>query len=60
MPKITNWKTTLAGLGSVLTALGDFLTATYDGDPVTNPNWMLIGTALTVGIGLIFAKDSNK
>lgn len=54
-----SWKTTAAGTGSVLLALGMFLTSSFDNDPSTMPNWAIIVPAIISGIGLIFAKDHN-
>jgi len=56
-----NSKTTLAGIGAILVAVGTALKATFDGDPATNFDITATVTALSAGIGLILAKDaSNK
>jgi uncharacterized membrane protein YhhN len=54
---MTNWKTTAAGIGAFLTALGTAISATFDNDPTTDPNWAIVATALFFAVGLFFAKD---
>lgn len=46
-----NWKTTLAGIASIIGAVSLFIN-----DPSKTVEAV---TALTVGFGLLFAKDSN-
>lgn len=55
--KMTNWKTTLAGIGAFLTALGTAISSAFDNDPTTSANWGLVGAAFFVLVGLFFAKD---
>jgi hypothetical protein len=55
-----NWKTTLAGVGSILVAVGGALKALFDGDPNTNMDIAATIAAITVGVGLIMAKDAEK
>lgn len=55
-----NPKTSIAGIGALLIAVGGALTALFDGDPITNPDWTAVVAAATVAVGLIFARDSNK
>jgi hypothetical protein len=56
-----NRKTTLAGIGAILVAVGGALKALFDGDPSTTFDLVTTITALSVGVGLILAKDaSNK
>jgi hypothetical protein len=55
---LLNWKTTAAGIAMIL---GVLLVPLTDGDPETNVrvgNDQLL--AILAGIGLIFARDSNK
>lgn len=54
-----NWKTTLFGIGVLLTAIGTSLTALFDGDPETTLNFESIVAALA-GLGLLVAKDGDK
>jgi hypothetical protein len=54
-----NTKTTLAGVGAILVALGGALKAYFDGDPTTNVDITATITAVSAGIGLILAKDAQ-
>lgn len=55
-----NTKTTLAGVGAILVAVGGALRAAFDGDPTTNVDIASTIAAMTAGIGLIWAKDADK
>ena len=55
-----NTKTTLAGIGAILVAVGGALRAAFDGDPTTNLDIAATIAAVTAGIGLILAKDADK
>lgn len=55
-----SWKTTATGVCTVLVALGTAIKALTDGDPATTPNIEVTITAITAGLGLIFARDNNK
>jgi hypothetical protein len=56
-----NSKTTLAGIGVILVAVGTALKALFDGDPATTFDLTTTITAVSAGVGLILAKDaSNK
>ena len=55
-----NWKTTLAGVGAILIAVGGALKSVFDGDPSTNLDIAATIAAVTAGIGLILAKDANE
>ncbi len=52
----TNWKTSAAGIGMILGALGDIAHNISVGTPV---NFSVSLTAIVAGIGLLAAKDSN-
>jgi hypothetical protein len=54
-----NIKTTLAGLGVILVAVGTALKAIFDGDPTTNVDLAQTIAQVTIGIGLIAAKDAK-
>ena len=54
-----SWKTTAAGVGAILTALGAILTAYFDGDPATTPDYAALVAAMIAGIGLLAARDNN-
>ena len=55
-----SWKTTLAGLGVLFSALGAALQAQFDGDPATVPDWAVVVTALFAAVGLLVARDNDK
>lgn len=55
-----NVQTTMFGIGSILTGIGSFLTAVFDNDVATEPNWTAIISAVILGIGLIRAQDAAK
>jgi hypothetical protein len=54
-----SWKTTMAGVAAILTALGSALTAIFDGNPSTNVEIATTVSAIMAGIGLIMARDNN-
>lgn len=54
-----NTKTTLAGVGAVLIAIGGALKAAFDGDPATTVDITATIAAVSAGIGLIWAKDAE-
>ena len=58
--KIKNTKTTLAGVGAILVAVGGALRAAFDNDPTTNLDIAATIAAVTAGIGLILAKDASE
>ena len=55
-----NTKTTLAGIGAILVAVGGALKAVFDGDASTNVDIASTVAAITAGFGLIMAKDAEK
>lgn len=55
-----NTKTTLAGIGAILIAVGGALKAIFDGDASTNVDLAATIAAASAGIGLIMAKDAEK
>jgi hypothetical protein len=55
-----NTKTTLAGIGAILVAVGGALKAIFDGDASTNVDIASTVAAITAGFGLIMAKDAEK
>ena len=52
-----NWKTTGAGIGAILVAIGSVLTSISDSLPV---DYTTAIAAILAGIGLIVAKDATK
>lgn len=57
---MNNKNTTIAGIGSILVAVGAVLTAMFDGDATTAPDFASAAAAVIAGLGLIFAKDAKK
>jgi len=56
---VKSWKTTTAGVGAILVALGSAMTAMFDADPLTVPDWGAVVAAIIAGIGLITARDND-
>jgi hypothetical protein len=54
----TSWKTSLAGVATILIALGTLIKAGSDGT-ITTAQITGFATAITAGIGLIKARDSG-
>lgn len=54
-----SWRTSAAGLGAILVALGSAVTALTDNDPLTIPDWGAVVAAVIAGVGLIFARDAK-
>jgi len=54
-----SWKTTLAGVGAIMMAVGAALSAHFDSDATTVANWGAVMAAVIAGIGLIAARDNN-
>lgn len=54
-----NYKTTLAGVGSILLAVGGAMKALFDGDPTTNLDMSATVAAIMAGVGLIVAGDAK-
>ena len=55
-----NRNTTIAGIGAILVAVGGLITAMFDGDATTAPDYASVVAAIIAGIGLVFAKDAKK
>lgn len=54
-----SWKTTVAGICTILATVATLVKAIVDGDPTTNPDWGVAIAAITTAFGLIFARDNN-
>ncbi len=52
-------KTTAAGVLAALSALFQALSAQFDSDPTTIPQWGVAVTAIMFAVGLIFARDND-
>lgn len=55
-----SWKTTGAGIGAILIAIGSAIAAVTDSDPATTIDIGAMSAALVAGLGLIFARDNDK
>ena len=53
----SNWKTTSAGLGMIVTGVSGFLHATNPEIP--GPDLSTSFASVLAGVGLVFAKDGN-
>ena len=58
--KMNSRNTTIAGIGSILVAVGGVLVAWFDGDAATTPDIATAVAAIVAGIGLVMAKDAKK
>ena len=56
---MNNRNTTIAGIGTILVAVGSVLTAMFDGDAATNADFASAVAAVIAGVGLILAKDAK-
>lgn len=56
---MSSWKTTTAGVGAILIAIGSAMSAQFDSDPATVADWGAVIAAVIAGIGLIFARDNK-
>jgi anti-sigma-K factor RskA len=57
---MTSWKTTLAGIAAIVAALATAVSAQFDNDPATVPDWTMVIGMITAGVGLVLARDNNK
>jgi drug/metabolite transporter (DMT)-like permease len=57
---MNNKNTTIAGIGSILVAVGSVLVAWFDGDAATTPDLATAVAAVMAGVGLILARDAKK
>lgn len=55
-----SWKTTVAGIGVALVAIGSALQAQFDGDPATSADWGIVIAAMIAAVGLFWARDNNR
>lgn len=54
-----SWRTTLFGMGGLITVLAAAASALLDGKPETNPDWPSVMAAAAACIGLLFARDNK-
>lgn len=55
-----NWKTSGAGIATILIAIGTALGALADDNPETQVDFNLLIPALIAGVGLLFSRDGDK
>jgi hypothetical protein len=55
----SSWRTTTAGIGAILIAVGSALGAQFDNDPATTADWGAVIAAIIAGVGLLFARDNK-
>ena len=55
-----SWKTSAAGIGAILVALGTVIAAQFDGNPATVPDYGALVAAIIAGGGLLFSRDNDK
>lgn len=56
----SSWKTSVAGIATIVASVCTALSAQLDGNPATVPDWAGVITIATVGVGLLFARDHDK
>lgn len=54
-----SWKTTAAGVGTLLATAGTTLNQLTDGNSATNPDWNIVLPLLFSGLIGLFARDNN-
>jgi hypothetical protein len=54
----SSWRTTLAGIGAILVAVGAALGAAFDSNAATTVDIASLTAACMAGLGLIFARDN--
>ena len=54
-----SWKTSAAGIGAILVAVGSALSSMFDNDPATVADWGAVVAAVIAGIGLLAARDNG-
>jgi hypothetical protein len=54
-----SFRTTLAGVGVILVAIGTAIGATFDNDPATVVNIPVLIAEVTAGLGLVVARDNK-
>ena len=57
---LTNWRTTVVGVCTALSAWLQCAVAALDSDPLTEPEYGLAVTLTIAAIGLLAARDGNK
>lgn len=55
-----SWKTTAAGIGTILAAIGTVLMGLDKPDGLGGLDWAAISAMLLSGVGLLMARDNDK
>ena len=56
---MSSWRTSIFGTGGLLLVVASALSALFDGDPATMPDWASVAGAAAACIGLLFARDNK-
>lgn len=54
-----SWKTTAAGIGTILATAGTVLNQLTDGNAATNPDWNYVLPLIFSGLVGLFARDNK-
>lgn len=54
-----SWRTTLFGTGGLVIVLSSAVSAIFDGNPLTNPDYGALAGAVAACLGLLFARDDK-
>jgi len=57
---MNSWKTTVAGISVILSAVATAVQLLFDGDPQTNPDFNILAAQIATGVGLLVARDNSK
>jgi hypothetical protein len=56
---MTSWRTTTAGIAAIVVAIATAVSALFDADPLTLPDWGAVAAAVMAGVGLLAARDNK-
>lgn len=54
-----SWRTSVAGIAAIVTAVASAVVALFDADPNTVPEWGAVVAAVMAGVGLLAARDNK-
>ena len=54
-----SWRTTTTAICGILALLAPAVSAQIDGNPLTDPNWQIVGPACIVALQGLFARDNK-
>ncbi len=55
-----SWKTTVAGVASIVAAVAFAIANQFDANPATVADWGAVIAALSAGVGLVLARDNDR